>query len=486
MSEGGSSSGTTSEEVQDHHHHHGGGDGAVDPTLYPSPAAAMAAPPEQLGYVALLDPDALAVVDLDPGSASYGEVVSTWQPPAQDSPDEFHHFGWNVCSSALGGGHAGHSDLRRRYLLVPGIRSSRIYVLDTLDDPRQPVLVHTVEPEELLGRSGYSRPHTVHCGPEGLFVSTLGAASQDGTGGPAGIFTMDHSSFAVQGPWEADRGDQMYAYDFWWHMDAGVLMASEWAPPPLYENGVVPEALLGRQYGHRLHFFDLASRKRIDVVDIGDQHQMALEVRPAHDPAKSYGFLGVVVDVTNLASSIWTWFEEAGRWQARKVIEIPAVPTEASELPPLLQGFGAVPPLVTDIDLSLDDRYLYVSCWGLGELRQYDVSDPFSPVLAGQVELGGIARNRAHPSGRPFGGGPQMVEVSRDGSRLYFTNSLYSTWDPQFYPEGVPGVMVKADATPGGGLALDPDFYVEFPGHRAHQVRLQGGDCSTDSFCASR
>jgi len=482
MAEEGSSS---SMAEHDAHHEHGAGPATVDPTLYRSPAAAMTAPPEQLAYVALLDPDALGVVDLSPASPTYGRVLSVWEPPRRGEVDEFHHFGWNVCSSALGGAHAGHADLRRRYLILPGIRSSRIYILDTLTDPRKPELVHTVEPQEVFGRSGYSRPHTVHCGPEGLFVSALGAASDDGTGGPGGIFTMDHSSFAVGGQWEADRGDQVLAYDFWWHLDEGVLMASEWAPPPLFEHGVVPEALLGRKYGHRLHFFDLESRKRIDVVDLGDQHQMALEVRPAHDPAKSYGFCGVVIDVTNLASSIWTWFKEGGSWRARKVIEIPAVPADPSDLPPLLQAFSAVPPLVTDIDLSLDDRYLYVSCWGLGELRQYDVSDPFAPVQVGQIDLGGITRHRVHPSGRPFGGGPQMVEVSRDGKRIYFTNSLYSTWDPQFYPEGVPGVMVKADAAPGGGMTLDGDFYVEFPGHRAHQIRLQGGDCSTDSFCES-
>jgi len=41
--------------------------------------------------------------------------------------------------------------------------------------------------------------------------------------------------------------------------------------------------------------------------------------------------------------------------------------------------------------------------------------------------------------------------------------------------------MFKADID--GGMTLDPDFHVEFPGHRAHQIRLQGGDCSTDSFC---
>ena len=38
---------------------------------------------------------------------------------------------------------------------------------------------------------------------------------------------------------------------------------------------------------------------------------------------------------------------------------------------------------------------------------------------------------------------PQMVEVSRDGKRVYFNNSLYSTWDEQFYPAGVGSCMVK-------------------------------------------
>lgn len=33
---------------------------------------------------------------------------------------------------------------------------------------------------------------------------------------------------------------------------------------------------------------------------------------------------------------------------------------------------------ITDINRSLDERFLYVSCWDTGELRQYDVSDPFT------------------------------------------------------------------------------------------------------------
>ena len=76
-----------------------------------------------------------------------------------------------------------------------------------------------------------------------------------------------------------------------------------------------------------------------------------------------------------------------------------------------------------------------------------------------------------------------MVEVSRDGRRAYFSNSLYASWDAQFYPDGVRGWITKVDARPEGGIAVDPAFFVAFEGERPHQIRLQGGDSSSDSFC---
>jgi selenium-binding protein 1 len=108
-----------------------------------------------------------------------------------------------------------------------------------------------------------------------------------------------------------------------------------------------------------------------------------------------------------------------------------------------------------------------------------------SPKLTGKVRLGGIVSRAPHPAGNgPLNGGPQMVEVSRDGKRIYFTNSLYGAVDPQFYPDGVKGWMVKVNAKDGGGIELDHDFLVEWPaGYRPHQVRLQGGDASSDSYC---
>jgi len=177
-----------------------------------------------------------------------------------------------------------------------------------------------------------------------------------------------------------------------------------------------------------------------------------------------YGFLGVVVDTTNLEGSIWTWWREGAKFHIEKTATIPAEPTPKDQRPPLLQGFGAVPPLVTDIDLSMDDQFLYVSCWGTGEMRQYDVTDPRKPKLAGSVHIGGIARPAAHPSGKPYGGGPQMVEIGRDGRRVYWTNSLYSTWDNQFYPDGVPGAEVLANAGPNGGLESSTDREACRPG----------------------
>ncbi len=457
-----------------------------DVTFHASPRLAMEAPPETLAYTLMLSPDGsapdgLAVVDVDPGSASFGTIVHQVLMP--HTGDEFHHFGWNACSSALSP-LTGHAFLERRYLIIPGIRSSRIYVVDVKGGPTAAKLHKVIEPEEIFAKTGYSRPHTIHCGPEGIYVSTLGGGGADGTDGPPGIFIMDCETFEVLGRWEIDRGVQDKHYDFWWNLPRDYMVSSEWGLPPQFEDGIVPEDLLSNKYGHSLHFWDLRGRRNVQTIDLGENHQMALEVRPAHDPSREYGFCGVVVDTTNLEGSIWTWWREDGEFHVKKTATIPAEPADADDLPPLLKGFEAVPPLVTDIDLSLDDRFLYVSCWGTGEMRQYDVSDPMNPTLAGSVHIGGITRRTAHPNGATYLGGPQMVEISRDGKRVYWTNSLYSTWDDQFYPDGVPAAMVKADVGDEGGLTLDDDFWVEFPeGYRSHQIRLEGGDCSTDSFC---
>src|SRR5207342_1632731 len=372
-----------------------------DPTFYPSPKMAMQARPERLAYVALLNDgkngkhDRMGVIDLDPTSSEYGQIVGQVDFGCNDN--ELHHFGWNACSACLCP-QAPHPHMERRYLVVPGIGSSRIHILDTKADPTHPKIVKVIEPEEFIKKTGYTSPHTIHCGPDGVYGSALGSASGDG---PGGIFLMDANTFELQGPWEQDRGPQQLAYDFWWHLGHDTMITSEWGTPNMVKDGVNPELLLGGKYGHALHVWDLKTRRHLQELDLGAEQQMVLELRPAHNPRRAYGFVGVVISLKDLSSSVWMWYldETTGRkpeWKVKKVIEIPAEPANADDLPPLLKGFGAVPPLVTDLNLSLDDRFLYVSCFGTGELKQYDVSDPFNPVETGSVKIGGMVRRQAH------------------------------------------------------------------------------------------
>ena len=133
----------------------------------------------------------------------------------------------------------------------------------------------------------------------------------------------------------------------------------------------------------------------------------------------------------------------------------------------------------------MDDRFLYFTSWLHGELRQYDISVPAAPRLTGQLQLGGLL-GRPGDGSRELSGGPQMIQLSLDGRRLYVTNSLYSTWDNQFYP-GLKSWLMRIDCAPDGGMEIDPDFFLDFYDRpdgpaRAHEVRLSGGDCTTEIF----
>ena len=202
--------------------------------------------------------------------------------------------------------------------------------------------------------------------------------------------------------------------------------------------------------------------------------------------SSEYGFVGVVVDTTNLEGSIWTWWREGGKFHIEKTATIPPEPAAKDELPPLLQGFGAVPPLVTDIDLSLDDKFLYVACWGTGEMRQYDVADP---TQAEACRLGAYRRHRAaHAAPERQGASPAVRRWSRSAA----TASGSTGPTRSIRPGTTSSIPTACPARDGhgrcrsrtAGSSWHKDYWVEFPeGYRAHQIRLEGGDCSTDSFC---
>ena len=79
-------------------------------------------------------------------------------------------------------------------------------------------------------------------------------------------FAMD--TFDILGRWEIDRGPQNLHYDFWWNLPRDYMVTSEWGLPPQFENGIVPEDLLGNRYGHQIHFWDLSWSAPLSVDSV--------------------------------------------------------------------------------------------------------------------------------------------------------------------------------------------------------------------------
>jgi methanethiol oxidase len=427
-------------------------------SFYASPAEAMLAPAEEFLYVACLHegtgvdkPDFLAVVDAESGAIVH-------ELPMPNAGDELHHFGWNRCSSACHGPD-------RSHLIVPGFRSSRIHIVNVADDPRKPRIERVIEPEELLRETGLTRPHTVHCMPgENIVISMLGDA--DGNGA-CGFAVIDAKTFEVKGRWENGGPHPPFNYDFWYQPRKNVLVSSEFGEPNAYEGGFDPDHVAAGRYGSRLHFWNLQERTVEQTVELGETGLVPLEIRWLHDPEAEEGFIGAA-----LSSTMWHFHRENGSYAADTVIAVEGVEQEGWPFP--------VPGLITDLVVSMDDRFLYFSNWLHGDLRQYDISDPAHPRLTGQLQLGGVL-GRPTDAARELNGGPQMLQLSLDGRRLYVTNSLYSTWDNQFYP-GLRSWLLRVDCGPDGGMELDPDFFVDFHPARAHEVRLPAGDCTTEIF----
>ena len=434
-----------------------------DASLYSSPEEAQKAPREDLLYLACLHegtgvraPDFLAVID-----AEKGRVIS--ETPMPNVGDELHHFGWNRCSSACHGPD-------RSHLIVPGFRSSRIHVVNVADDPRRPRIEEVIERDELVRATGLTRPHTVHCMPgDNIVISMLGDA--DGNGA-CGFAVLDARTFEVKGRWDVGNNGARLNYDFWYQPRQNVLASSEFGEPNAYEPGFDLDDVAAGRYGSRLHFWNLAERRVEQTLELGESGLLPFEVRWLHDPDADEGFVGAA-----LSSTMWHFHRNNGAYSAEPVITTEAVEVEGFPFP--------APALITDLVVSMDDRFLYFTSWLHGEVRQYDISVPGAPRLTGQLQLGGVLGKPGDAS-RELSGGPQMIQLSMDGRRLYVTNSLYSTWDNQFYP-GLRSWLMRIDCAPDGGMEIDPDFFVDFHDRaggpaRAHEVRLNGGDCTTEIF----
>ncbi|KAF7837046.1 selenium-binding protein 1-like [Senna tora] len=461
---------------------------------YGTPLDAMSGPRETLIYVTAIysgtgreKPDYLATVDVDPSSPTYSKVIH--RLPVTSLGDELHHTGWNSCSSCHGDPSAD-----RRYLILPSLVSGRIYVVDTKTNPKAPSLHKVVEPEEIISKTGLAYPHTSHCLASGdIMVSCLG--DKEGNAAGNGFLLLD-SEFNVKGRWEKPGHSPLFGYDFWYQPRHKTMISTSWGAPAAFTKGFNLQHVADGLYGRHLHVYTWPGGELRQTLDLGDTGMIPLEtqIRFLHDPSKDTGFVGCA-----LSSNMVRFFKtEDGSWSHEVAISVKPLKVQNWILPEM-------PGLITDFLISLDDRFLYFVNWLHGDIRQYNITDPKNPVLAGQVWVGGLLQKGSpvvavaedgttwqsdvpEIKGNKLRGGPQMIQLSLDGKRLYATNSLFSAWDKQFYPDlmvkGSHIIQIDVD-TENGGLKINPNLFVDFGAEPdgpalAHEMRYPGGDCTSD------
>jgi selenium-binding protein 1 len=347
------------------------------------------------------DPDFIAVVGADPRRRDFGKIVNRVDMP--NVGDELHHYGYSY-------------DQKR--LLVPGLFSSRLHVFDIKGDGKKLSLRKV---NDLAGQSGYVVPHGVMSMERGRsLVTMIGAASQ--TTLPGGIVEIDDRTGAflehygpgpARGPGEAAP---KYMYDFESLHDANRGISTTFGPPALCASGIAPTCL-----GNEVYVWDLHERKVIQTADLG-AHSGALMVHWLSKPGVRRAFINAPG-----TSSVWLADDDDhdGVFDFQQVLG----PDDGLALPP-------------DLIISHDERFLYVSNWFGNTVQQFDIADPFAPVLKATVEV-------PHPN---------MLRLSRDNRRLYVTNSLLTPWDddPDFGPARNDDYGIwRFDVDPGSG-ALTP------------------------------
>nr|XP_060614062.1 methanethiol oxidase-like [Anolis sagrei ordinatus] len=455
---------------------------------YASPLDAMKGPREKLMYVLCTltgtksrEPDYLATVDVDPESPCYSQVIHRLHMPYLD--DELQRSGWNAPVSTFGD-----TCVERNCLVLPCLSSGRVYVVDTGSDLCAPSLCKVCH--------GFTQGknseciYTVKCIQ---FITTLCVIAKCYGVLGGGFLVLDPETWEVKGTWECPEDGPIQMFDFWYQPRHNVLISSEVGEPKFFVNGFNTNNLRKGRYGSHLNVWDLSTHRLLQSINVGED-SAPMEIRFLHNPNSTHGYV-----VCPLESSIHHFFKtEDGCWAAEKVIQIPNKKV-SGWIYPEMPGF------TYGIIISLDDQFLYCSNWLHGDVRQYDITDPHCPKLVGQVFLGG-SLVKAGPvtvledpeldcqpdpfviQGKKVQGGPQKLQLSLDGRRLYVTNSLYTPWDKQFYPKLVKegSTMVQLDVdTKKGGLRVNPEFMVDF-GHepcgpaRAKEMRYPGGDCSSD------
>lgn len=328
--------------------------------------------------------DKLVVVDVKPGSPTYGNVIHS---TSVGSRNEAHHGGFTD---------------DRRLLWLSGLESSKIFIFDVYSDPARPSLVKTIEDfAEVTG--GAVGPHGAYALPGRVLVPCLSNTADWGGRTALAEFSNDGDFIAThwlpttsQAPGlpGAEFADG-YGYDARVLPRKNVMLTSSFTGWKNYTRSfgdVVndPEAM--QQFGNSMVLWDFHARQPRKVFHVPGA---PLEIRWAWGKKHNYAFTA-----TALTSKLWLCYEDKkGEWHAKEVGHIGAPNT------------GVLP---VDISLSADDKTLFAGCFADGTCRVYNVSNPRKPRLIHEEQIGRQLN---------------MVSQSWDGKRLYFTSSLLARWD---------------------------------------------------------
>lgn len=464
--------------------------GGVPPKTYPgylSPIPAMAAPKEKFLFVTCSysgmdtwEPDYLATVSVDKSSLDYSSIVSRVCMPVVG--DELFRFGWNVCSSS-------HKKLsRRQFLVLPGMQSGRINIVD-VEVPERLWMHKVVEATTILDVGGFSVPYTARPLPSGeILVSMLGDRprldNRSDRHGPGFLLLDEH--FAPKARWDSPEGDKVGINgDFWYQAGAEhpVMIGSAWCEPRACFKTF---SLNARNWWDYVKVWNWKDPAQMDTIKLGADGKGTLPVRFLHKPTAPTAFVAAAISGTVWRLQAWN----RASYKATKVISVD----------PVEMAGRSIPALTTDMIISMNDRFLYISNWLHGDVRQYDLTDPEKPKLADQIFLGGQLGRSIELDGKKLWGGPhygeklwggpQSLQLSLDGRRLYVTNSFFSAWDNRFYPEigKIGSWMMQIDCDPNkGGMKINGDFFVDFGKEpcgpsRAREIHCDGGDCTSDIF----
>ena len=356
----------------------------------------------------------------------------------------------------------GEDGLQRRFLLLPGLRSSRH---PRLRHPARPALPPAAQ-DRRRGGAGRARRLLPPAHPalrSGRRLPDLPRRGRTGTTGRAASRCSTTTPSTSSAPGRPTAGRSTWPTTPGGTSTRTSLVSSEWGTPSMIEDGLVPELLLGPEVrplpallGPRRGPAPADGRPRRRAPDgagaaalprpggdLGVRRRRGLDGRPVR--------VGVAVAPRRGPS---------GR-STRSSRSRPSPPTR----PTCRRRCSRSAPCRRWSPTSTCPSTTRCStCPAGAPASSSSTTCPTRRTRArsGRCGSAGSSGASAHPAApdERLAGGPQMVEVSRDGRRIYVTNSLYGAWDDQFYPDGVGAWMAKIDTDPSaGGLSVDERFF---------------------------